>query len=581
MEPKIEKVSDSKFMVDFKRKRPHQVSVERDGGSLDTVILPTCDLVKRRKLDRCKSKGSCYEPLSKSVVRYYSNFLKSGLPKRVMYYQGGGWIDLPLLLVSLIKENFITKKAIFDVELNDSAYLLDFVHMIKHDMKSGLQQSIAWIDEAGKCFFPEIFYDDEVVQFCQHGDGLAEEPAGGNHFGSDEIKLQLEIDISGIDFSKLKECTGESDNLVDQVATTKKPVILPNLNFVDVVVSAESGVKAHDSKQVGPGFSYMKLDNIRDLFHKGMRSYDDVEIIDVYRGSDLILQAHEELFRKQVEITAKYRGDANVRHAWLACTKDASSRIMKYGIGSVELNSSMHGTGIHLIAADCADLSVNLFDVDENGVHYVVLCQVVLGNMEVVDGGSHQFHPSSEDYDTGVDDLDCPKYHIIWNMDASSRIHPECVVSFRASSNEKGSPVKQENGGDISGVTASQGSQDKLLPGYSANKMLQANEPRGVTIVTTSTPMAPKSPWMPFPTLFAAISHRIPQDDMKLINIQYDIFKRKKMTRDDFVKKLRLIVGDQLLRSTITQLQCQVPSVSENELSTPQRPANLGCTNGL
>lgn len=30
------------------------------------------------------------------------------------------------------------------------------------------------------------------------------------------------------------------------------------------------------------------------------------------------------------------------------------------------------------------------------------------------------------------------------------------------------------------------------------------------------------------------------------------------MTRDEFVKKLRVIVGDDLLRSTITALQCKV-----------------------
>lgn len=35
-------------------------------------------------------------------------------------------------------------------------------------------------------------------------------------------------------------------------------------------------------------------------------------------------------------------------------------------------------------------------------------------------------------------------------------------------------------------------------------------------------------------------------------------FQAKKVNRDDFVKKLRLIVGDDLLRSTITALQCKV-----------------------
>lgn len=43
------------------------------------------------------------------------------------------------------------------------------------------------------------------------------------------------------------------------------------------------------------------------------------------------------------------------------------------------------------------------------------------------------------------------------------------------------------------------------------------------------------------------------------VHLEYDdIFQAKKITRDEFVKKLRLTVGDSLLRSTITELQCKV-----------------------
>lgn len=37
-----------------------------------------------------------------------------------------------------------------------------------------------------------------------------------------------------------------------------------------------------------------------------------------------------------------------------------------------------------------------------------------------------------------------------------------------------------------------------------------------------------------------------------------ETWQNKKINRDDFVKKLRLIVGDALLRSAITNLQCKV-----------------------
>lgn len=83
--------------------------------------------------------------------------------------------------------------------------------------------------------------------------------------------------------------------------------------------------------------------------------------------------------------------------------------------------------------------------------------------------------------------------------------------------------------------------------------------------MATSLPKAPTSPWMPFPVLFAAITNKVPAKDMELIKVHYLHFRSKEMTRDDFVKKLRLIVGDALLRATInglTGLQRKIPSQS-------------------
>ena len=93
---------------------------------------------------------------------------------------------------------------------------------------------------------------------------------------------------------------------------------------------------------------------------------------------------------------------------------------------------------------------------------------------------------------------------------------------------------------------------------------------------------------MPFPMLFAAISTKIDPIEMDRVTNHYELFRvcsiiclivsfhlalnkvsdssvflfgcfqAKKISRDDFVKELRLIVGDNLLRSTITSLQCKV-----------------------
>lgn len=78
------------------------------------------------------------------------------------------------------------------------------------------------------------------------------------------------------------------------------------------------------------------------------------------------------------------------------------------------------------------------FDVDENGTQHMLLCRVIMGNMEVINPESKQFHPSNENYDSGVDDLQNPKHYVIWDTDMNSRIYPEYVVSFKVSSKVKG-----------------------------------------------------------------------------------------------------------------------------------------------
>lgn len=49
---------------------------------------------------------------------------------------------------------------------------------------------------------------------------------------------------------------------------------------------------------------------------------------------------------------------------------------------------------------------------------------------------------------------------------------------------------------------------------------------QGETTATGSTSeRTPKSPWMPFPMLFAAIENEVPRKDMEQINIHYDLFR--------------------------------------------------------
>jgi hypothetical protein len=72
-------------------------------------------------------------------------------------------------------------------------------------------------------------------------------------------------------------------------------------------------------------------------------------------------------------------------------------------------------------------------DNDENGEQHMLLCRVILGTAELVKQGSDRFHPSSENFDTGVDDLSDPKRLIIWSTHMNTHILPLYVVSFKLS----------------------------------------------------------------------------------------------------------------------------------------------------
>ena len=104
-------------------------------------------------------------------------------------------------------------------------------------------------------------------------------------------------------------------------------------------------------------------------------------------------------------------------------------------------------------------------------------------------------------------------------------------------------------------------------------------------------PRAPSSPWMPFSMLFAAISTKVPRSDMELVIRYYEEFKvvnvlflpicgfrldsyaysgmltiayliiakqSKKISRSDLVIRMRQIIGDKILVSTVMRLQQKV-----------------------
>ncbi|EOY25198.1 hypothetical protein QUC31_009167 [Theobroma cacao] len=571
----------------MKRKRAVQQATYFPGAShvvlpqLPGLSLPSQKHGKRRRLEDCNGKVvSCGYPSKRSLLLCYSNFRKTGVPKRLMFFENGEWNNFPKDLISSIRKDLDAKMPAIQLEKDGQSFVLDFLHMFRLDCKTGLKQPIAWIDEADGCFFPETFAgEDGPYQCCEHEFENDKESFFSESYAPPEIKLQLEIDINGVEQSKLKECSGESSSFDRHFQIAQKPA--SSHCAVEVEDSCDRNADAKPSKALEDRrnlvpekeFAGVELDEqlVEKMFRKGMHPCGGVDILDVETCFSASKQYRFECFQKQVQIVKKYRGSANVQYAWLASSKAALPTIRMHGVGHSKLSKIPHkyGAGVHLAAAELTNTSAKYCDVDENGIQYMVFCRVIMGKMERLSPGSTQDLPSSEDVDSGVDDLQHPKYYIIWDMNINTHIYPEFVVSFKLSSIAKGHLIGSETNNAVSGVTASsQALQGRFPVVPSAGELgsinhqtsdsggSQENDPS----LGSNTSKAPKSPWMPFPMLFAAISTKIPRVDMDQVTNHYELFRAKKISRDAFVKKLRFLVGDDLLRSTITSLQCKIPS---------------------
>ncbi|KAG6411536.1 hypothetical protein SASPL_129619 [Salvia splendens] len=440
MNTKFAKVLDSgrSVVVDLKRKRPERCIIPSKGATHVPFILQCPPLSsinkinKRRKLDGSINRYCSFTfPSGERLLKYYSNFKKSGKLQRLMYHDNDEWNDFSLDIIAHVNKDLLVGKSAIEVEFNGTKILLDFLHMMQLDLNTGMHRPIAWIDACGNCFFPEIFSDyDETNSY-------------DNEFSEGEgaINLHLEIAIDGLD----NEASGKSNVIVEQVHAHESaaPRNIDDETDDSCTEASYEGadVKCEDGQQievqvVSPVPSSLRSDTVKELFVKSISS-PAAEIVEMHHCMSILMKSRLELFEKQVEITKKYRGDANVQYAWLPCLKESVSSILKHGLGNYKplKMKPFNGMGIHLIPANGTQISIGCLDVDENDTRHMVFCRVIMGNMELVSGGSTQFHPSSEEFDSGVDKLPNPNRYVVWNMNMTSHIYPECAISFKMTSN--------------------------------------------------------------------------------------------------------------------------------------------------
>ncbi|KAL0705060.1 hypothetical protein Bca4012_071485 [Brassica carinata] len=208
----------------------------------------------------------------------------------------------------------------------------------------------------------------------------------------------------------------------------------------------------------------------------------------------------------------KNGGDPNVKYGWYAGSREEIEGI----VSSLASTSSLHlipsslwkfdqrfnsnRIGIHLVASKAVGA-----EPDGEGVRHLILCRVLLGKPEQIASGSKQSHPSSSEFDSGVDDLQNPSKYVVWSSNMNSYILPSYILSFRS--------------------------------------------PRLRVIGRGGPP--PSSPWVSFTALMSMLSKSVDASRMSLIMRTYDDFRKRKIQRYQLVRMMRQVAGDDLLAQII------------------------------
>ncbi|XP_068647568.1 probable inactive poly [ADP-ribose] polymerase SRO1 [Aristolochia californica] len=331
-----------------------------------------------------------------------------------------------------------------------------------------------------------------------------------------------------------------------------------------------------------PGFSSMgivlaKLSesnkaciSVKNLFLEGMTKMDHYTMVNaVYWCSHAspMGSARLEAFQKTVQMTKATRGDANVRLAWYGSTPSIIESTVVHGFSKVGTwsGATPYGIGIYLTPENHPYVSASSSEPDVDNEFHVVLCRVVMGNMEKVELGSRQFHPSKESFDNGVDNLKEPKWYIVWSTYMNTHILPEYVVSFTVSGQLQETwrknhvrhfgtaPQHHTPAREIPSAIPS-----SSVPPFSGVQsphcsMVKAQEQGQERATLHGLP-----PNMSFPILFSAMRGHIPQNTMKSLEKVFNDYKEGKFSTNTLAETIILIAGNEPLVAALHKIRSQV-----------------------
>ncbi|PKI31355.1 probable inactive poly [ADP-ribose] polymerase SRO5 isoform X1 [Punica granatum] len=285
-------------------------------------------------------------------------------------------------------------------------------------------------------------------------------------------------------------------------------------SYSSAAAAGSAGFPCFDDGMIRLSYGDKAHDLIKGRFVSGLGQLrEKTTVAAIHRNcySSPTAQARAQAFQIYLQATQKKRvGDANVKYAWYAASKEDMAKIMCFGFGHCgNTSNGLFGSGIYLSPDNHPLESVKFAPLDKDGMRHLLLCRVILGKSELIHPGSEQHHPSSEEFDSGVDSLSCPKKYIVWSTHMNTHVLPEYVVSFRMPCCLKG-------------------------------------------LLETQSPLRkPTSPWMPFSMLISELSKILPAPTIGSISKYHKDYKEKKISRQELIRKMRQFTGDKLLIAVI------------------------------
>ncbi|KAI4316062.1 hypothetical protein L6164_024079 [Bauhinia variegata] len=423
------------------------------------------------------------------IIQNHDNFKRSAAPMRCMFYHGWSWVDFQSDVVESFRSAFREEKPMIEVIIGGSENVFDFIRMVQIDLGSGHQRSIAWIDETGKPFFPKVFLGEDWLE------------------DSGNPQIEIDVRIHGLDVDGKRKSSALDEFDIEVNSSSKKDeeeVVSKRLRLTSAALNwPNAKLLSKKDKQ------YLLVSN---LFLSGIRKVGHgatITAIHQWERTGPLEKARLQVFQRQNEITKAARSASNAVFAWYAAPANAVPGILAHGFGfpSKISGSPSYGIGVYLSPVGLPHLSVMQLEPDDNGEKHIILCRVILGNIEKVEAGSQQRSPSCADFDTGTDDLENPKWYVVWSANMNRHIIPECVVSFKSSTH----------------LTGQLGARNCTK--YSLSLII------------------------------SKMKNRLPYSKVQELLTLYGAFKAGKLVREDFINHMRAIAGDKLIMSIIREIQ--------------------------